>query len=227
MITELNSKWRDVITNPDDYIDDSQDLALIKITSTFASDNPTLLMVGYDGTSYYVVVEDNYYSGDVYPEGDDTLMDTFLNVYARFVEIDELFTTLYESSQEANINLVFTDDNDSKVTPSAEALKLFNDILEKSCLPAMTELIVDNCYLNEDAVDIEANTKAITELLNEAFVNENIVFTYRSDDGTEIDMNADGVEVMKLILKSAYIPFVAKISFEIIFLNVLSLEFKA
>ena len=214
MINELNTKWRDVISDPSDWIDESQDLALIKITSTFAPDNPTLLMVGYDGTSYYVVVEDNYYSGDVYPEGDDTLMDTFLNVYARFVEIDELFTTLYERSQEANVNLVFTDDNGNKVTPSAEALKLFNDILEKSCLPVMTELIVDNFCLNEDAVDIEANTKAITELLNEEFVDGNIVFTYRSDDGTEIDMDADGVEVMKLILKSAYIPFVAKIAAE-------------
>ena len=214
MITELNSKWRDIITNPEDYIDESQDLALIKIASVTSPSNPLLLMVGQDGDSYYVVVEDNDTTEDIYPDDDETLMHVFLNIYARFVEIDELLTTLYERSKNANINLVFTDESGNKVTPNVNTLKIFNDILEQSCLPVMSELIVDNFVLKEDVVDIDNNSDAIIKCLNETFLTDTVGFAYQNENGEELDMEEDGVTVMKLILQSAYIPFVAKVAAE-------------
>lgn len=215
MITELNSKWRDIITNPEDYIDETQDLALIKMTTVSTPSNPLLLMVGYDGDSYYVVVEDNDTTEDIYPDDDETLMHVFLNVYARFVEIDTLLTAMYDRSKNANVNLVFTDENGNKVTPNANALKIFNDILEQSCLPFMSELIVDNFVLKEDVVDIDDNADAIAECLNEIFLADAMGFVYRNENGNELEMEEDGVNIMKLILKSAYIPFVAKVAAEI------------
>lgn len=57
----------DMMLNPDIYIDEYEDTALLKVFGEDVS-NPVTLMLGYDdkAKSYYFVVEDNEVSEDIY-----------------------------------------------------------------------------------------------------------------------------------------------------------------
>jgi hypothetical protein len=79
----------------------------------------------------------------------------------------------------------------------------------------MAELIVDNFAIKENVINIDSNVMAITECLKETFLADAIGFVYCKEDGEIIDLEGDGIEVMKLILQSAYIPFVANVAAEL------------
>ena len=63
----------DVLAFPQNYVDDSQDLALLRIYHPSDITNPTYIMIGCDEyEKYYLVVEDNETSADYLPEDGET-----------------------------------------------------------------------------------------------------------------------------------------------------------
>lgn len=78
----------DILSNPDDYIDSSEDTVLLKVFGKDIS-NPTLLMLGYDdeSKSYYFVVEDNEVSEDTYCEI-NKLTETFETILKSLLKGD-------------------------------------------------------------------------------------------------------------------------------------------
>ena len=68
----------DVLAFPQNYIDSSEDLVLLKIYHPSDISNPTYIMIGCDEyEKYYLVVEDNETSSDYYPEDGETLSELF------------------------------------------------------------------------------------------------------------------------------------------------------
>ena len=68
----------DVLMAPQDYVDSSEDLVLLRIYHADDIANPTYLMIGCDEyEKYYLVVEDNETSEDYIPEDGETLSDLF------------------------------------------------------------------------------------------------------------------------------------------------------
>jgi hypothetical protein len=59
----------DMLLHPDIYVDEYEDIVLLKVFGKDVS-NPTILMLGYDDKrdSYYFVVEDDEVSEDIYCE---------------------------------------------------------------------------------------------------------------------------------------------------------------
>ena len=68
----------EVLTNPQYYVDDSEDLALLRVYHKEDITNPTYIMIGCDESEqYYLVVEDNEASADYIPEDGETLSELF------------------------------------------------------------------------------------------------------------------------------------------------------
>lgn len=67
----------DILTNPSEYVDETQDLVLLKIHPD------TLVMIGQDESTkeYYLCVEDNETTRDYYPK--ESLMKTFNEITRR------------------------------------------------------------------------------------------------------------------------------------------------
>lgn len=74
----------EILNNPQDYVDDEEDKALVKIIEDDAS-NPTFILIGQDENDkrYYLVVEDNDVSEDYYLEANKTLLDLFKELLHR------------------------------------------------------------------------------------------------------------------------------------------------
>ena len=126
MVIELNPNWRKIVKKPRNWIDEFSDEAMIKIVPVATPNNPILIMVGKDvfTDGYYVVVEDNDVSDDIYPENGESLYDCFMRVYNKHVQVDELLTELFNASVEANVKLTFTDENGK--TDRADLLQALN-----------------------------------------------------------------------------------------------------
>lgn len=68
----------DVLISPQDYVDSSEDLVLLKIYNPSDIANPTYLMIGCDEyEKYYLVVEDNETFEDYIPEDGEGLTELF------------------------------------------------------------------------------------------------------------------------------------------------------
>lgn len=68
----------DILINPQDYVDSSEDVVLLKIHHSDDISNPTYIMLGVDEyDKYYLVVEDNDVSEDYIPKDGATLSELF------------------------------------------------------------------------------------------------------------------------------------------------------
>ena len=211
MVIEVNPNWKKIIKNPKTWVDDIQDTVLMKIVSVTEPNNPLLLMIGQDVFTggYYIVVEDNDVSEDVYPSQRESIYDTFMRSYRRHVKADELLNRLYEASQNENRTLILTDENGERITPNPETINVINDILEKCVLPALVEIIVDKYKKKKVSVPKEMYVNLLIEYLNSIILSDEISFVYCDENKNEIELNEDGTKIMKLILERAYIPFIA------------------
>lgn len=211
MVIEVNPNWKKIIKNPKTWVDDIQDTVLMKIVSVTEPNNPLLLMIGQDVFTggYYIVVEDNDVSEDVYPSQRESVYDTFMRIYRRHVKADELLNRLYEASQNENRTLILTDENGERITPNPETINVINDILEKCVLPALVEIIVDKYKKKKVSVPKEMYVNLLIEYLNSIILSDEISFVYCDENKNEIELNEDGTKIMKLILERAYIPFIA------------------
>ena len=212
MIVELNSNWRKIIKKPNNWIDEFSDTALIKIEPVTSPHNPLLIMVGKDTFTeeFYVVVEDNDVSQDIYPQEGETLYDVFMNVYNRHVHGDELLTELYAASIEANVKLTFTDESGNKVEPNQKTIAVLNEVLEKCCLPFIADMIATAYSKKKLSTPKEMYVQEMEKYLNDIMTGETIGFTYHDEDGNEIDMDDDACELVKVILKKGYIPYISR-----------------
>ena len=143
-----------ILKKPQAYVNDDQDLALVKITSVTNPNNPTLMMVGkdvFDGR-FYIVVEDNDTSEDIYLEGKETLYLKFMELYNDFAMKDELITILHKASVEANVTPEFNGDDGTTIELSQPVIDVINNILEQAYLPFLAEVVIDNGYRKQKGV---------------------------------------------------------------------------
>lgn len=212
MVVEMNSNWKKIIKKPANWIDEFSDTVLIKIEPITAKHNPLLIMVGKDTFTeqFYVVVEDNDVSEDIYPEEGETLYDAFMRVYNRHVHGDELLTALYGASTEANVNLTFIDEAGNKVEPNPDTIKVLNDVLEKCCLPFMADMIATAYVKKKLSAPKEMYVSEMEKYLNDILTGDTIGFVYHDENGNEIEMDDDACELVKVILQKGYIPYIAR-----------------
>ena len=68
----------EILTNPHDYVNSSEDVVLLKIHHSNDIGNPTYIMIGVDEyEKYYLVVEDSEVSEDYIPKDGMTLLELF------------------------------------------------------------------------------------------------------------------------------------------------------
>lgn len=68
----------DVLNHPEKYIDEYSDTEILTIPDEEAVGGILRFLVGVENGQYYIVVEDDYCADDIYPEQDETLMQTFI-----------------------------------------------------------------------------------------------------------------------------------------------------
>ena len=154
MIQLIRPEMEKILKKPQAYVNDDQDLALVKITSVTNPKNPTLMMVGkdvFDGR-FYIVVEDNDTSEDIYLEGKETLYSKFMELYNDFAMKDELITILHKASVEANVTPEFNGDDGTTIELSQPVIDVINNILEQAYLPFLAEVVIDNGYRKQKGV---------------------------------------------------------------------------
>lgn len=154
MIQLIRPEMEKILKKPQAYVNDDQDLAIVKITSVTNPNNPTLMMVGkdvFDGR-FYIVVEDNDTSEDIYLEGKETLYSKFMELYNDFAMKDELITILHKASVEANVTPEFNGDDGTTIELSQPVIDVINNILEQAYLPFLAEVVIDNGYRKQKGV---------------------------------------------------------------------------
>lgn len=77
---KITSKFNivDILTNPSEYIDEYSDTEILNVPHEMAEGNILRFLVGIEDGNYYIVVEDDYGSEDIYQEENETLMQTFI-----------------------------------------------------------------------------------------------------------------------------------------------------
>ena len=154
MIQLIRPEMEKILKKPQMFVNDTQDVVLVKITSVTNPKNPTLLMVGkddFDGR-FYIVIEDNDTSEDIYPEGKETLYSKFMSIYNDLVMKDELITILYKASVNANVAPEFHADDGTTVELTQPVIDMINNILEQAYLPFLAEVVIDNGYRKQKGV---------------------------------------------------------------------------
>lgn len=68
----------DILTCPEKYIDEYSDTEILTVPDEEAVGGVLRFLVGVEDGRYYVVVEDDYSADDIYPEKEETLMQTFI-----------------------------------------------------------------------------------------------------------------------------------------------------
>ena len=68
----------DVLNHPEKYIDEYSDTEILTLPDEEAVGGILRFLVGVENGQYYIVVEDDYCADDIYPEQDETLMQTFI-----------------------------------------------------------------------------------------------------------------------------------------------------
>jgi hypothetical protein len=152
MIKILETNWESQINDPQNFIGTEFDTPLVQILPITNLNNPTTLMVGQDETDgrYYIVVEDNVVSEDIYLEENETLKSRFIKILDNLRLKDELLTTLYYKSKEANVEPVWEDAEGNQIKLGEDLIALLNDILERAYLPFIAEAVIDSGYRIED-----------------------------------------------------------------------------
>lgn len=69
--------------------------------------------------------------------------------------IEELRALMFEKSNSANVEPVFTDENGKEHTLPDEAIKVLNDILENAFIPFLAEVVINNGYRKMDEVTLK------------------------------------------------------------------------
>ena len=148
MIKIVNENWEKILKKPNAYVGDDQDIVLVKITPASSKNNSTLLMVGKDVMDgrYYIVVEDNETSEDIYLEGKETLYSKFMSIYKDLSRKDELLTIIYEASVNANVAPEFHGDDGTTIELTQPVIDMINNILEQAYLPYIADVVIDNGY---------------------------------------------------------------------------------
>lgn len=148
MVKIVNENWEKILKKPNMYVDDDQDIVLIKIVPASSPNNATLLMVGKDVLDgrYYVVIEDNETSEDVYLEGKETLYNKFMEIYKDLSRKDNLLSILHEASVNANIAPEFHGDDGTTIELTQPVIDMINNILEQAYLPYIANVVIDNGY---------------------------------------------------------------------------------
>jgi hypothetical protein len=148
MIKIVNENWEKILKKPNMYVDDDQDIVLVKIVPVSSPNNATLLIVGKDVLDgrYYVVIEDNETSEDVYLEGKETLYNKFMEIYKDLSRKDELLAILHEASVNANVAPEFHGDNGTTIELTQPVIDMINNILEQAYLPYIANVVIDNGY---------------------------------------------------------------------------------
>ena len=148
MIKLLKTDWEKILKKPQKNINENQDMVIAKIIPATHPNNPTLLMVGkdeFDGR-FYVVVEDNDSSEDIYPENGESIFATFERIYKDLARKDELLTILYDASVNANVSPEFHANNGTVVELTQPVIDMINNILEQAYLPFIVDTVIDNGY---------------------------------------------------------------------------------
>ena len=154
MIQLIRPEMEKILKKPQAYVNDDQDLALVKIASVTNPNNPTLMMVGkdvFDGR-FYIVVEDNDTSEDIYLEGKETLYSKFMELYNDFAMKDELITILHKASVNANVAPEFHGDTGTTIELSQPVIDMINNILEQAYLPFLAEVVIENGYRKQKGI---------------------------------------------------------------------------
>ena len=148
MIKIVNENWEKILKKPNVHVGDDQDIVLVKITPASSKNNSTLLMVGRDVMDgrYYIVVEDNETSEDIYLEGKETLYSKFMSIYKDLSRKDELLTILHEASVNANVAPEFHGDDGTTIELTQPVIDMINNILEQAYLPYIADVVIDNGY---------------------------------------------------------------------------------
>ena len=68
----------DVLNHPEKYIDEYSDTEILTIPDEEAVGGILRFLVGVEAGEYYIVVEDDYSSDDIYPQQEETLMQAFV-----------------------------------------------------------------------------------------------------------------------------------------------------
>ena len=68
----------DILNHPEKYIDEYSDTEILTMPDEEAVGGIIRFLVGVENGQYYIVIEDDYCSDDIYPEQDETLMQTFI-----------------------------------------------------------------------------------------------------------------------------------------------------
>ena len=68
----------DILNHPEKYIDEYTDTEILTIPDEEADGGILRFLVGVESGAYYVVVEDDYCSDDIYQLKNETLMQTFI-----------------------------------------------------------------------------------------------------------------------------------------------------
>ena len=145
---QFTKDWEKILKKPHSYVGDEQDIVLVKITPVSSKNNSTLLMVGKDVMDgrYYIVIEDNETSEDIYLEGKETLYSKFMDIYKDLARKDELLTILYEASVNANVAPEFHGDDGTTIELTQNVIDMINRILEEAYLPYLVNVVIDNGY---------------------------------------------------------------------------------
>lgn len=68
----------DILNSPEKYIDEYSDLEILTVPDEDAIGGILRFLIGVEDGEYYVVVEDDYCSDDIYCQPEETLMQTFI-----------------------------------------------------------------------------------------------------------------------------------------------------
>lgn len=212
MIKLLHSSWKEILANPDKYVQNDVDTVLLQIQPINDTNKELLIMVGRDEVDgrYYFVVEDAVVSEDIYVDNKDLLKDTFIEICEHELLTDELLTLLYNESTNVNANLVITNDKGEIINPSQQVIDFLNMILEKVYLNEIAAAIISNGYVKGiEVADKEIATQELLKLLCETFVQDDMIPVFNSDEKS-IDIEPDIAELIHQILAEGYLPFIAK-----------------
>lgn len=80
MDAKITTKFNlvDILNHPEKYIDEHHDTEVLTLPDEMANGGILRFLVGAEDKKYYIVVEDDYYSDDIYPDKGETLMETFV-----------------------------------------------------------------------------------------------------------------------------------------------------
>ena len=77
----------ETLSDPEKHITSDSDIYLLRIYSPQTKNNPICIMVGKneDDNRFYIVVEDNDGSTDVYPENGETLLSLYTRILSEII----------------------------------------------------------------------------------------------------------------------------------------------